>query len=560
MAYYAKYKNTNYSVNLKSASSSAYPSDNADGRTCSTTQSTGSTRVATPFYAGGSQIYAAIASQFTQTISVTNGSYIKSWSVSRNTSPEEGAATGSIASGTTAGSTATVYLNDTLTATATAADTAYGSWNFTSLSAPTVTVRTNTSVTVKNNNAYACTLYWGTSSGATTYSTSIGASATINVTSNINAGTLYYFTVKATQSRSKTTYSVSKSWSTSTVSGDNTLTLTGSSSSGTENGSLIASSSTSFTTPYSITLTKNTNVSSISLTYVNNSGTSTTVTSGGTYYGKKGSSYSWSASAATGYDISSGSGSGTLNGNISISPTASAKAYTLSMSTIGSSYGTNLVMRGSSILSNGSTVYYGDVLSITQELNTSYLGSYKMSSSTISGGTTSITTYYQTTNSSRNGWTTTTSSSSSTGLLQCKTGTLTVTGNVTCNVTYEATSWTYHGFTTVKSSEIGKSSSTTFSPFGSTGVSRLNYYPTTSIKVNGDLHLSSTSSNFDGTILGGFNVSRSMKYAGLSRTNTLRNNSGSTTQPTSIQMKLESGSGGGSYKSYAQIWGVQVQE
>lgn len=78
MAYYAKYKNKDYSVNLKAADSTKYPSDNTEGRNCSTTQAAGSTRVATAFYTGSTQIYAAIASQFTQTISLSNGSYIKS--------------------------------------------------------------------------------------------------------------------------------------------------------------------------------------------------------------------------------------------------------------------------------------------------------------------------------------------------------------------------------------------------------------------------------------------------------------------------------------------------
>lgn len=114
--------------------------------------------------------------------------------MSRGTSPEEGASTGVIKSGTTAGSTVTVYLNDTLTATATGADPGY---NFTSLSAPTCTAEAGTSVYVTNPNSYACTLYYGTSSGSTTNSTSIGANSSKSVT-GLSTGTTYYFTLKAT--------------------------------------------------------------------------------------------------------------------------------------------------------------------------------------------------------------------------------------------------------------------------------------------------------------------------------------------------------------------------
>lgn len=85
-----------------------------------------------------------------------------------------------------------------------------------------------------------------------------------------------------------------------------------------------------------ITLTKNTHVKTISLTYIDGySETSQTVTAAGTYYAKNGSNYSWSATADNYcYMTSDSSGSGTLSGNITISPTADYGYYTVSLNAI----------------------------------------------------------------------------------------------------------------------------------------------------------------------------------------------------------------------------------
>lgn len=310
MAFYAKYKNKDYQVNLNQASSNFSPA-NTSGRDCSTTQAAASTRTATGYYSGTSPIYAKIASQFTQTITLSGGSYVKAWSVSRGTSPEEGASTGTLASGTTSGTTATVYLNDTLTATATAADTSYSGYNFSSLSAPTVTATSSTAVSVKNNNAYAGTIYYGTSSGATTYSASIGASATITISSNLSAGTKYYFTFKATQTRSKYTHAVTLSWTSKTVSAANTLTITGTRTTTTESGSLIASSSTAVTMPSS-------------------SGITVTLVIGGTYASSYRGTLALRTGSATGTvvwskSITSATSSGTILGTYSA--TSGTKYY-----------------------------------------------------------------------------------------------------------------------------------------------------------------------------------------------------------------------------------------
>ena len=104
---------------------------------------------------------------------------------------------------------------------------------------------------------------------------------------------------------------------------------------------------------YKITLTKNSNISAISLTYVDLDGTSQTVTAAGTYYAKPSSSYSWTATAATGYSTTT-SGSGTMNGDKTVSPTASRISFTVSFAKGGSNYG--------SWSSTSVTAYYGDYI------------------------------------------------------------------------------------------------------------------------------------------------------------------------------------------------------
>lgn len=84
-----------------------------------------------------------------------------------------------------------------------------------------------------------------------------------------------------------------------------------------------------------ITLTKNTHVKSISLTYKDGNGTNQTVSDTGTYYAENNSDYSWSATADSYcYMTSASSGSGTLSGDLSISPTADYGYYTVSLDAI----------------------------------------------------------------------------------------------------------------------------------------------------------------------------------------------------------------------------------
>ena len=121
-----------------------------------------------------------------------------------------------------------------------------------------------------------------------------------------------------------------------------------------------------------ITLTKNTHVKTISLTYVDSNVTSQTVTSAGTYYAKNGSNYSWSATADDYcYMIDNSSGSGTLSGDITISPTADYGYYTVSLNAITNA--TAYVNTAASNYSGSVTAKYGSKIYIQVKPNNCYV-------------------------------------------------------------------------------------------------------------------------------------------------------------------------------------------
>ena len=276
------------------------------------------------------------AEEYILSITKTNPGYIKSAIVNRTASQYGHGATGELSNG------ATLYYGDTLTAAATAADTttSYTEWVPSYISKPTFTNKTDTSVQVNNSNAFAVTLYYKVS-GTSSYS-SVAIAANSNTTlSGLTAGSEYVFYFTASKSRTKTvtTYSVTKSWASLTVDSNESITFTGSASpvESTETGTL-TSSTQSYVMPYKITLTKNNNVSSISLVfYPFNDHAQTEVTAAGTYYGKANTPYSWTATAATEYNISSGSGSGTLSSAVTIAPTASRKTFSITFAKTGTS-------------------------------------------------------------------------------------------------------------------------------------------------------------------------------------------------------------------------------
>ena len=121
-----------------------------------------------------------------------------------------------------------------------------------------------------------------------------------------------------------------------------------------------------------ITLTKNTHVKTISLTYVDGNGTSQTVTAAGTYYAKNGSNYSWSATADNYcYMTSNSSGSGTLSGDITISPTADYGYYTVSLNAITNA--TAYVNTTASNYSGSVTAKYGSMIYVQVKPNNCYI-------------------------------------------------------------------------------------------------------------------------------------------------------------------------------------------
>lgn len=121
-----------------------------------------------------------------------------------------------------------------------------------------------------------------------------------------------------------------------------------------------------------ITLTKNTHVKTISLTYVDSNGTSQTVTTAGTYYAKNGSNYSWSATADDYcYMTSNSSGSGTLSGDITISPTADYGYYTVSLNAIINA--TAYVNTVASNYSGSVTAKYGSTIYVQVKPNNCYI-------------------------------------------------------------------------------------------------------------------------------------------------------------------------------------------
>lgn len=127
-----------------------------------------------------------------------------------------------------------------------------------------------------------------------------------------------------------------------------------------------------------ITLTKNTHVKNISLTYIDGyTETSKTVTAAGTYYAKNGSNYSWSATADDYcYMIDNSSGSGTLSGDITISPTADYGYYTVSLNAITNA--TAYVNTAASNYSGSVTAKYGSTIYVQVKPNNCYI--YTLSS------------------------------------------------------------------------------------------------------------------------------------------------------------------------------------
>lgn len=251
---------------------------------------------------------------YTLTKSVTGASY-GTYTVNRTTSPYQGASTGELANG------ATIYYGDTLTGSATAGPVNYGSWDITSVTAPTVTSTgdaTSGNVTATNKDSHACNLYYRTtnSAGGTQFGTNVAQNATATVT-GLSFNTTYYVSAGCTRSRTKYTPAISGTPTASaTVSGNTTMSCTFTNpSSGTDTGTIYSATTshkTAAQNSYAVTITgtyTKTPYLSTSSSATSGSASGTTFPFGSTVYGfaqLNDNTSSYTYNAATGFTQISG--------------------------------------------------------------------------------------------------------------------------------------------------------------------------------------------------------------------------------------------------------------
>lgn len=229
----------------------------------------------------------------------------------------------------------------------------------------TVTYNGNDVKQIKYNDSFAwCKPYTLTiSKGTGVASITVSRTSTLEPTASTGSisagsGTIFHGDKLSVSATASTGYLLNDYTTSYTVSGNTSVSVTA-------------------TALPKITLTKNTHVKTISLTYVDSNGTSQTVTAAGTYYAKNGSNYSWSATADDYcYMTSNSSGSGTLSGNITISPTADYGYYTVSLNAITNA--TAYVNTAASNYSGSVTAKYGSTIYIQVKPNNCYI--YTLSS------------------------------------------------------------------------------------------------------------------------------------------------------------------------------------
>lgn len=218
-------------------------------------------------------------------------------------------------------------------------------------------------IVFNGSNAWAKPYTLTVSKGTGVASVTVSRTSTLEPTASTGSvsagsGTIFHGDKLSVSATASTGYLLNSYTTSYTVSGDTTVGAT----------------ATALT---KITLTKNTHVKTISLTYVDGNGTSQTVTTAGTYYAKNSSAYSWSATADSYcYMTSDSSGSGTLSGNITISPTADYGYYTVSLSAITNA--TAYVNTSASGYSGSVTAKYGSTIYVQVKPNNCYV--YTLSS------------------------------------------------------------------------------------------------------------------------------------------------------------------------------------
>lgn len=238
---------------------------------------------------------------YTLSITVTNPTY-GTCSVSRTSSPYQGASTGILNSG------ATIYYGDVLVGTSAGNGVSYGAWNITSVTAPSVTstgAATSGNITVKNEATGLATLYYNTSNA--TGGTSLGsvASGGTKTQTGLSFGTTYYASASRERNRDKYTDSANSGNYTGTNGVTSNVSATfGFTRTTTMDIGTIYSSVTSHTTAAHISGTLSqgtlpTGVASITCYRKAYNGSSFNVFSSGTIYW--GDMFYWTATASTGY-------------------------------------------------------------------------------------------------------------------------------------------------------------------------------------------------------------------------------------------------------------------
>lgn len=154
---------------------------------------------------GENKYAASYVKRYTLTISATNASY-GTYSVSRNSSPYQGASTGTLNSGDT------IYYGDVLGSKySPKQEASYGDWNTDSIAAPTFTTtgdETSGNLTIKNEAAPSAVLYYNTSNAVGgTRIAEVDVNA-IKIVTGLEFDKQYYISALGTRTRTKYTYDI----------------------------------------------------------------------------------------------------------------------------------------------------------------------------------------------------------------------------------------------------------------------------------------------------------------------------------------------------------------
>ena len=332
---------------------------------------------------------------------------VSAYTISRTSSPNQGASTGTIVSSPSSAGSVTIYYGDKLSISATAA-TGYNAPTK-SLTATTVSGNVTATVTAGAVKSWTLTINaiedeCGNSYGVASVSVSRtsspnkGASTGViaSTTSSSTTVTVYYGDVLTASATGSTGYNASLNWTSLTVTSQPTaLTATATVKSFT----LSYPAKPTGVSAYTITRSSSPLKGATTGTIVNSPTSAGSVT---IYYGDK---LSISATAATAYNTPTYKLSATtVTANISATVTAgSVKSYTLTVPALPTGVASCTVSRTSSpnkgaatgtLVTAGTsqktaTIYYGDVLSITATASSGYESpTYKLSATTVTGNVT----------------------------------------------------------------------------------------------------------------------------------------------------------------------------